>query len=375
MDARERFLAVMDFEPVDRTLMWEFGYWSGAVRRWYTEGLPCCAGVPQSLGDGQTTIGKDVRDFFGMDSHMQEMPINVYLAPVFEERVLEDHGDWIVILDTRGVVTKQRADRVGIPHFVRGPVANREDWERVKAERLRPTLQGRLPENWTQVREALRQRDYPLVIGGDAGFFGVLRYLMGVEPLLLAYYDQPELIRDMVSYLADFYVALFDQILDLVDADLAVFSEDMAYKTGPLISPSMVREFMLPCYQKVTSLLRDRGVRHIFLDTDGNCWSLISLFIEGGITGMYPFEANAGMDVVEVREAFPRLQMLGGIDKMQLIAGPTPIDAELERKIPPLLEAGGYVPTVDHNVPPDVSWDDFVHYRRRLDDMITIVGG
>jgi hypothetical protein len=375
VNARERFLALMDFAPVDRTLMWEFGYWSATVRRWYTEGLPCCAGVPQSLGDGQTTVGEDVRDFFGMDPHMQEMPINVYLSPPFEEQVLEDHGDWILTLDTRGVVSRQRKDRVGIPHFVRGPVANRDDWEQIKAERLSPTLEGRLPEDWPQGREALRRRDYPLCIGGDVGFFGMPRYLMGVEPLLLAYYDQPDLIRDIVSYLADFYVALFDQVLNQVDADFALFWEDMAYKTGPLISPAMFREFMLPAYQKVTALLRDHGIRHIIVDTDGNCWSLIPLFVEGGITGMYPFEANAGMDVVEVRKAFPRLQIVGGIDKMQLIAGPAAIDAELDYKIPPLLRAGGYVPTVDHNVPPDVSWDNFVYYRRRLNDIIKDVGG
>ena len=54
MNARERFLSVMRFEPVDRTLMWEFGYWSGAVRRWYEEGLPQRKGVPDWLPSGRS---------------------------------------------------------------------------------------------------------------------------------------------------------------------------------------------------------------------------------------------------------------------------------------------------------------------------------
>ncbi|GAG63718.1 unnamed protein product, partial [marine sediment metagenome] len=35
MEARERFLKIMNFEKVDRNIDWEFGYWGGALNRWY----------------------------------------------------------------------------------------------------------------------------------------------------------------------------------------------------------------------------------------------------------------------------------------------------------------------------------------------------
>ncbi len=76
------------------------------------------------------------------------------------------------------------------------------------------------------------------------------------------------------------------------------------------------------------------------------------------------------MDVVAVRKAFPRLQILGGLDKVKIAAGPPAIDEEMEAKVPFMLRSGGYVPYADHNVPPDVSWANFVHYRRRLEEII-----
>ena len=384
MNTRERFLAVMNFQPTDRTLRWEHGYWAGTVRRWYEEGLPSRTGIPETLADADNVRGgvapwdevgrpkeDDVRDFFGLDPGIRRIPLNTYLCPHFENRVLEDHGSWVLRVDENGVILKDRKDRATLPQFVRCPVATRDDWEALKAERLRPNVEARLPADWEQIRTELRKRDYPLAaLGGGVGFFGTLRNLMGPEKLMIALIDDPYLIHDIVDYLADLWITLTDQVLNQIDADLALFWEDMCYKTGPLISPAMFREFILPGYRKVTSFLRSRGIKIIHVDTDGNCWSLLPLFIEGGVTGLWPFEVNAGMDVVSVRNAFPKLQILGGLDKTKLAADPAAIDAELDRKVPQLIEKGGYVPAVDHVVPPDISWGNFVYYRQRLDGII-----
>ena len=388
MNVRERFLSVMSFEPTDRTLLWELGYWASTVRRWYAEGLPCRVGVPDTLADGDNVRGgiapwdevgrpreDDLREFFGMDAGIRRIPVNLFLSPPYEEKVLEDHGEWVLTVDAHGATIKERKDHATLPHYVGWAVNDREDWEALKAERLRPTLEGRLPTNWPQIREELGRRDYPVTaLGGGVGFFGTPRYLMGPENLLMAFIDQPALVHDMIDYLADLWIEITDKVLDQVDADMALIWEDMCYKAGPLISPAMFREFMLPAYQKVTSFLRDRGIRIVHVDTDGNCWSLLPLFVEGGVTGLWPFEVNAGMNVVEVRKAFPRLQILGGLDKLQMAADLAAIDDELQRKVLPLLGVGGYVPAMDHVVPPYVSWSNFHYYRNRLNEIIHEAG-
>jgi uroporphyrinogen decarboxylase len=132
----------------------------------------------------------------------------------------------------------------------------------------------------------------------------------------------------------------------------------------------MVREFLLPGYRRLTAFFRSHGVEIILLDTDGDCRPLIPIFVEGGITGLYPWEVTSGQNIVEVRRAFPRLQISGGLDKKALIAGPAAIDRELESKVPAMLHSGGYIPTIDHGLPADVSWDSFVYYRRKLDEIM-----
>ncbi|MBM3136355.1 MAG: hypothetical protein FJZ89_13960 [Chloroflexi bacterium] len=384
MNARERFLAVMNFEPADRTLKWEFGYWGGALRRWYAEGLPRRRGIPDDWEYGRSVSGEaaawapgfdstrddDVHTLLGLDTGLQRVPMRNLFCPVFTEEIVEEHGDWMVRRDEDGVLRREPKDRSSLPQFVGWPVHNRDDWERLKAERLQPRLADRWVVDSSQWLEQARQRDYPLAIGGGQGFFGTPRALLGLENLLLAYYDDPQFLLDINNDLANFWIALYDQVLALIDVDLALIWEDMCYKAGPLISPALFRTFLLPYYQRLTAFFREHGIKVILVDTDGNCTSLLPLFIEGGVTGLYPFEVNAGMDVVAVRQAFPHLQILGGIDKLQLAAGPAAIDAELAARVPALLRSGGYIPYVDHLVPPDVSWDNFRYYRQRLNEMI-----
>jgi len=55
MNSKEMFTKILNFEPVDRILNWEFGYWGGVINRWYKEGLSKVKGLP-----GEITYGEDV---------------------------------------------------------------------------------------------------------------------------------------------------------------------------------------------------------------------------------------------------------------------------------------------------------------------------
>ena len=136
-----------------------------------------------------------------------------------------------------------------------------------------------------------------------------------------------------------------------------------------MVSPRIFAEFLAPVYRRINGFLREHGIDVVLLDTDGNVWDLIPQFLEVGVTGLYPFEVRAGMDVAEVRARYPRLQMLGGIDKGALVAGPEAIDGEIAR-VAPVIRSGGYVPGVDHCVHPDVPWDHFLYYRQRLAEVL-----
>jgi hypothetical protein len=134
-----------------------------------------------------------------------------------------------------------------------------------------------------------------------------------------------------MNHLVELQIYLIDQVLNEVDVDFCYACEDLGFKNSSFISPAMFREFLLPAYKRLTAMLRD---------------------------------------VVEVRKSFPNFQISGGIDKRIIAEGKDAIDAELNRKVPPLVRSGGYIPCCDHSVPPDVSWENFRHYRHRLTELV-----
>ncbi len=87
--------------------------------------------------------------------------------------------------------------------------------------------------------------------------------------------------------------------------------------------------------------------------------------IEAGITCLWPLEIAAEIDPMRIRREYGKsLALAGGIDKRELAKGRTEIDREIERRMP-LVETGGYIPHIDHSVPPDISLDNFRYYLER----------
>ena len=386
MNARERFLSVMGFEEPDRTLLWEMGYWTETINRWHQEGFPKvqndvegfkpAGGVIRGESAPHDELSREVRrdtevhQYFNFDKGIFSLPVNSLIHPAFEYKVFEETEDYIIFQDNLGVKKKMNKKITSRPQFLQWPAEDRKGFEAIK-ERLRPVLQERVPAHWNDLVKQYTRRDYPLTLGGyPCGFYGTLRFLMGEERLLLNFYDDPELVRDFMNYLADFWIQLWGEAISQIKVDCVHFWEDMSYRSGPLISPKMFREFMLPAYKRVTSFLREMGVKIILVDTDGNLEKLIPLFLESGITGIYPFEIQAGNDIVSIRKRYPHLQIIGGLDKMEVAKGKEAIEKELDSKVPFMLQSGGYIPHIDHLVPPEVSWEDFITYRTRLREMI-----
>ncbi|HUT34487.1 MAG TPA: uroporphyrinogen decarboxylase family protein [Planctomycetota bacterium] len=245
------------------------------------------------------------------------------------------------------------------------PVATRDDFEAIK-ERLDPKTPGRYPADWDEWAKAAPDFPHILCLGRrENGFFGWLRELMGLEGLLFAYLEQPDLIHEICRYQVTYLQTLYERALRDVEFDFVFMWEDMAFKNGPLISPDFVRTFMLPYYREMIDFYRQMGAKLILQDSDGNMTKLIPLFIEAGLDGMLPFEVAAGMDVVKTREAFPKLRILGGIDKRALYGTKADIDRELKARLPAMFRSGGYIPTLDHHAPPEVSYGNFRYYLRR----------
>ena len=187
--------------------------------------------------------------------------------------------------------------------------------------------------------------------------------------MFLFYYDHPDLIKDILDRLTDIWIALWEEILSYTDIDLCNIWEDISSGKGSMVSPKIVKEFMSPYYKKISDFLKSKKIDIFLVDTDGDCNELVPILIEAGVTGMYPMEVSAGMDVIALRKKYPDFFIMGGIPKLEISRDKKRIDEILE-PVKWLLKQGGYIPFADHCIPPEVNWNNFKYYREKLNSMI-----
>ncbi len=407
MNLRERFLEVMlNFNPRVTPPKWEFGYWGDTINNWYEEGLPrrefpripinittptaslynpCWNSIKgERLPAGVAVIGgglywptqgfpidNDVKNELNLDKSQILVNVNLLFHPMFDIKIFQEDDHYLTYQDLDGVKRKFIKDTGVIPPGIEWVIKDRKGWEKLKDERINLNdIRGRFPPNWNELLQKYRSRDYPLVLGGyPHGYFGTLAQLMGYEQLFYNYFDDPKLIHDVLETFTELWIAIYEEVLSDTDVDLFIIWEDISAGTGSMVSPATIQEFMVPYYQRLTGFLKENGVNVIFVDTDGDCFDIIHLFIEGGVTGMYPIEVSCGMDLVKVRRMFPKLQLMGGIPKLEIRHGQNRIDEILE-PVCEVLRYGGYIPFGDHLIPPEVHWKEFKYYREKLNDML-----
>jgi len=410
MNLRERFHEVMNFNPAVHAIKWEFGYWGETVKNWYRQGLPMhnyplpgktittptsslytmvwnCAGSSELPNGIAVTAGglyspsqgfpldTDVRRHFDMDDTQKVVDVNLHFCPMFEPRILEEDNERCTYVDLDGVKRAFMKAEATIPSGLEWPIKDKHSWQQLKEERLHlNNLSDRFPQNWPMLLQEYRSRDYPLAIGGyPHGFFGTLAHLIGYENLFIWYASEAKFVHEILDTFTNIWLAVFEEILAQVEIDHWQIWEDISFGKGCMISNAMVEEFLCPYIKRIADFVKSKGVNIILLDTDGDCNSIIPLFINAGVTGLFPFETHCGMDIVKVRKAYPKLQMFGGIPKSEIQKGRPRID-EILQPVEQVLQSGGYVPFGDHLIPPDVDFAHFTYYRSKLNAMIDRFG-
>lgn len=352
MTRRERFLATMTYGYPDRPAAGDYFYYDSTRERWEREGLP---------------RGVDLAAYFEMDFDplRWQVPVCPGVLPPYPVETLGETDEYVVKRQGGGEVVRilKNVPPPAMPQWLRYPLSSRRDWAAF-GKLLDPDTPGRLPMDMQALAASYQQRDYPLGmwIGGSYGF---LREWWGVEGLSLLLYDDPALVEEMMERLTHLFVTLLERVLaSRVDLDWVFFWEDMAYKTGPLISPALYRKFCEPFYTAIMERVRRARIPVVMMDSDGDISELIPFWLDMGITVMHPMEVAAGMDVVRCRGQYGRqIGFYGGIDK-RACAGTR---ADIRREVLPKLEAclgeGGFIPAFDHAIPPDVSFDNYRYFR------------
>jgi hypothetical protein len=363
MTERERFDAVLHFRQPDRVPNVEIGYWHEALQRWRGEGLP--PGMPLSPPKGDkryTRHSRELTEYFGIDAHNIAFAVGIgsQTDPAPAAATIAEDEDTKTVRYSDGYVQRHLKSNAGIFHELDWAVKSREDWERKKAG-YHPgwwAIAGGSPENLpADGRDFAVWADLP-------GFFWVIRQWMGFEGACTLFADDPTLAREMVGFWADYLVAQSEILFTRVKPEFVAFAEDMAYNHGSMLSPAALREFLLLPYGRVAAVIRSFGIDVIGIESDGFVDEMIPVLAGAGINLWLPFErqCRAGKnDLLALGQAYPWLRMIGGMDKTALAKDREAIDREVAA-IPPLVHRGGFIPMVDHKVPPEVSLDNYRYY-------------
>ena len=367
MNDRRRYLETMLFGTPDRVPFTPGGGRKSTREKWHEQGLPAEI-------DGGAIYEYAYRQVGGTlpwPSGGETIAVDERMIPRFEEKVIERRGDTQIVQDWKGNICEigsqftteylRNAIDFVTRRWVKCPVESRDDWPDMK-RRYDADDVGRYPDNLAALGAAETEERTGLHMQHFSGPFWQLREWLGFEGLCTMFYDDPSFVEEMIEFWEQHVIGLMKNTFRYVVPDELHLSEDMAYKSFSMISPQMVRKYLLPTWKRWGDIARSAGVQVYGMDSDGFVGELIPIWIEAGINACDPIEVAAGNDIVTFRKEFGHdIAFRGGVDKRAMAKGGSTIIEEIDRNTP-VIKDGGFIPSCDHGIPSDISWPHFLEY-------------
>ena len=174
--------------------------------------------------------------------------------------------------------------------------------------------------------------------------------LVGMENMMVCFYEEPAFAREVLHRIMDFQLGIARHYLKL-GVEWIQAGDDLGTQIAPLISPPLVRQFLVPEYRRLFDLYRERGVI-IEFHSCGHIEPFLEMFMELGINCLNPVQATAN-NLDRVRAATQgRLALSGGVSTDTIMKGPLErIVAEVRQRLWQLGRDGGYFCNPDQGMP------------------------
>ncbi|MFC1526581.1 uroporphyrinogen decarboxylase family protein [Candidatus Latescibacterota bacterium] len=353
---RERVHRAIAREPVDRLPTCE-SFWGDTRQRWEA--------------DGDLAEGEDLIRHFDLDIR-RAGGISMLADLDFEPVVLEETEETILRLDGNGATLRRHKLHASTPEHVDFTVKERRGWEEHVKPHLLEVDRRRIPfEGYRNERQLAAEEDRHFCWSGAAPFEN-MHPMCGHEYMLMGMAEDPDWVRDMVMTYAECNIMHMEVLFEEEGLPDSVFYfEDMGFKGKPFMSPAMYQEIMLPGHRRLFEYAHSLG-RKVIVHSCGFVEPLVPGLVEAGMDCLQAMEVKAGMDMPRLFERFgDRLAFFGNIDVREIASNDRDrIRAELDLKVPPMLQrGGGYILHSDHSIPPDVNHDTyqfFLDYGREL---------
>lgn len=174
--------------------------------------------------------------------------------------------------------------------------------------------------------------------------------LVGMENAMCFFHTEPDAMREVLHRIMDFQLGIAQHYLSL-GVEMVSMGDDLGTQCGLLLSPEMIREFLVPEYKRLFSVYKTRDVLVSF-HSCGHIEPILDVFMDLGVDILNPIQATAN-DLESVRrKTAGRMALRGGISSGLIASGPmSAIREEVRHRIWQLGRDGGYFCGPDQGMP------------------------
>jgi len=292
--------------------------WRGFLRCLRREGTPQRVHFIELLIDEEVKAAVAERfglidDFASDDPHYtlkREVRVQRFLGYDYVRCGIDDVGIRIDRVATPDTAELKRTGGRGYVDERRGQITNWAEFE----DYPWPCPDDLTTKNLQWFEQNLPEDMCIVGSGGFAHFAEYLTWLMGYETLCYALFDQRDLVAAISRRLIDLYEVVVRRMLDFERVKVIWGSDDMGFRSGTLISPDDLREFVLPGHKAMAAASHDAG-RPYLLHSCGKLDAVMNdLLDDVRIDGLHSFEDTIET-VEQARSSYgDRIAVLGGID-------------------------------------------------------------
>lgn len=264
----------------------------------------------------------------------------------------------------------QKTLKAGLAQNSSNPLADADSIEDLKRYPWPdPYAAGRDRGIKERIEDLYYHTDYALAARAVShGFFELAWELRGMENFLVDMMSEKKFANYLLDQILDIQMGLYDVLLK--DAgkyvQMVETADDYGAQNGPLMSPELFREMILPRRRKLNEFIRTKAPQaKIFHHTCGSVYRLIPDLIETGIDVLNPIQHSAAeMDTYRLQEEFgDRLIFHGAIDEQTaLIYGQDVLKREMEERVRSLGKDGGYIMAPTSNFQDDMPIENIVNF-------------
>jgi uroporphyrinogen decarboxylase len=262
---------------------------------------------PDRIPHFEWIVDRKVRDAICPGATMEEFTVRmgldaILVDPDFSKQPIDAkryRNEW-------GVTLEKTAEEHSIP--VQGPIGSLDDLRRYTPP------DPRAPGRYDSLERIVRRYKGKLAIGVHLNdVFSVPRNLVGYEKLLMAFAEEPELVRGLVELSVEINITMAHEVARR-GADFVFTGDDYASAERPLISPRMFAEFLQPGLNRVVAGFHQAGLP-VIKHTDGNILPILDMILDSGIDALDPIDPIAGLDIGRFKQQYgERIALKGNVD-------------------------------------------------------------